>query len=284
MEQEVVFEDLEDEESAEIVDDSAVDDKGDQKVDDDPSGDKPDDVKDDKDEKKVDKKDDISEQIKEIKTELEKKSSHIKDLNKAIHSLRQENKELKKGKPDDEEIELTDAQLLDIMREHKDDEAVLLQVIKTMQKQSGKSIEERAKKAGEITSKKNEISRYIKALQPDFDDEGSEVYTAVGNAVEYLHLDDHPFGRQLAYASLRLTQLPKLLEQAKEEGKKEALKQNVDASRKQAIKDKAPVPSGEKKGDSAPSQNLEEAAARLGFKPGSKPYKEYMKIMSKAKK
>jgi hypothetical protein len=207
-------------------------------------------------------------ELTKVKTELERQASHIKNLNKALHEARQDRK---KGKDEGgkEEAPLTKEQLLAIMKEHKEDEGVLLNVIQYAAEQAAKGAEKKAVDAVEISSKKKEIDDYLGQNYPKLSDAESEDRVSVDKVKDMLSVADHPFGDFMAVAVRTQLMLPSILQAAVEQGKKEALGENADKSRKANAKANAPAPSGKSvgvvKGKAGLSGDSADVAKRIGL-------------------
>jgi hypothetical protein len=174
---------------------------------------------------------DPQEIIARLKAEKEKAE---KDRDRAFYNLRNAKKTEKK---ESKEPEFTDAQLLDLIETHREDPAVMLQIMKQVSKQQSGIEAESKIKSKDIESKKQNIDTFLATNYGRFIDDGTPEYQDVQKAKEFLHLDDHPLSDFLAIASMQLSQLPNIIEHVKKQAVEEALKKNGEKSRKKAIKE-----------------------------------------------
>lgn len=236
-------------------------------------------------EKGEEKKDEEPDELTKTKEILAAREAHIKNLNKALHDARQDRK---KGKDegDKEETPLTKEQLLGIMKEHKDDPAVLLNVIEYASQQAAKGAEKKAVDAVEISSKKKEIDDYLGQNYPKLSDENSEDRVSVDKVKDMLSVADHPFGDFMAVAVRTQLMLPSIIQAAVDHAKKEALGENADKSRKASVKANAPAPSGKsggvQKGKTSLSGDAADVAKRIGL--SAKGQAIYGKLLQGSKK
>jgi len=163
----------------------------------------------------------------EIEKEISKRQKHldnlniaITQLNKTLHEGRQEKKALKEGK--DEEV-LTDAQILGLLKEHKDDDdpGTLLNIIKYISNQAVKGVKEEAIDGAEISRMKKEIDTGMHEAYPDLLEEGSELRVNVNEVKKNLGLNDSPFGDFLALSAMVHRDLDEIKTAEFERGKKE---------------------------------------------------------------
>ena len=222
---------------------------------------------------------DPQEIIARLKAEKEKAE---KDRDRAFYNLRNAKKAEKK---ESKEPEFTDAQLLDLIETHREDPAVMLQIMKQVSKQQSGVTAESKIKSQEIKAKKQNIDTFLATNYGRFIDDGTPEYQDVQKAKEFLHLDDHPLSDFLAIASMQLSQLPNIIEQAKKQAVEEALKKNGEASRKKAIKESS---TGESKPtkkvvatDDDTSQYLA-TAKQMGL--SKEQTKKYLQMVQNAKK
>jgi hypothetical protein len=247
----------------------------------------PDDKKEPEPDKKEADKDDSGNDLKSRFDKLEENynraSSHIEDLNKAISGLRKENKELKKStKKIDDEGDFTDAQLIQIIDENKEDPGVLVHAVKQLIKQNNADLKELTDKKVDIARKRTEVDGVMKGWQQYID----KNQDSVDKAIEYHGLDDHPFKEHLALGAIMVTAWPKMVESIKEEAKKEALSGVSEQTRKKNIKNNKPDTSGDRAdaGDGETPSNWAETAERLGMsKKQRERYYNWMKEKSKKK-
>ena len=191
---------------------------------------------------------DPQEIIARLKAEKEKAE---KDRDRVFYKSRKYDELIAKQseKKEKKEPEFTDAQLLDLIETHREDPAVMLQIMKQVSKQQSGVTAESKIKSQEIKAKKQNIDTFLATNYGRFIDDGTPEYQDVQKAKEFLHLDDHPLSDFLAIASMQLSQLPNIIEQAKKQAVEEALKKNGEASRKKAIKESST-------GDSKPTKKV----------------------------
>lgn len=249
--------------------------------------DDPDDDSKDPDKKDPTKKDDTGDD--DFKTRFDKleenyarASRHIEDLNKGISKLRKENHELRRSGAagDGEDSVFTDAQLLAIMEENKDDPGVMLQAMKQLIKQANVDTQKITDKKVELASKRGEVDSIMGNWKPYIE----KNQDTIDKVVEYHDLSDHPFKEHLALGAMLVAGWPKMVESIKEEAKKEALGGKVDYARRKSIKDNKPDIGGNDAtpGDGDIQASWIESADRLGL-PKSK-RKAYFDLMMKSSK
>lgn len=152
------------------------------------------------------------------------------------------------------------------MREHKDDPDVLFQVMRQMTKQEVSGVEERAVDSAETAQVKQNLSGFLDKNFPDIRDEGSELRKNTDDAIDKFHLNDHPYGEFLAVGAFLFAQLPDMVENAKKEGREEALKTKAESTRKKSIKDSSLSAKGKKGKKSAEvPKNYAEVTDKLGM-------------------
>jgi hypothetical protein len=185
-----------------------------------------------------------------------------KEINRLGYALRRDKKEPKEeAKP-----AFTDAQLLAILQEHSGDPTVTLQVMKEIVKTGTKDVEANAEKAADIKQKRNEFERYMETTYPRVLEDGTPEGEAVDKAIDWLHLDGHPFAKYLAIATMQLNQLPQIIEKVKEDTKKELLGKTAETKRKDGIKKTAPANAGtpEKKTTVLTTEQMQTAKRLFG--------------------
>jgi hypothetical protein len=211
-------------------------------------------------------------------------SKHIDDLNRSMSGLRKENKKLRETtKQEDKDASFTDAQLIQIMEENKDDPGVMLHAMKELVKQSNADLKDVTEKNIEISRKKSEVDGFM-APWKEYVEKNSE---GVDKVVDYLGIQDHFAKEHLAVGSMILNNWQKLVEQFKEEGRKEALSGISEETRKGQIKNNKPdtntddIPGTD---GGAPS-NWRETAKLLGMnKKQQEKYYSWMKNKTSTKK
>lgn len=171
--------------------------------------------------------------IARLKAEKEKAE---KDRDRAFYNLRNAKKTEKK---ESKEPEFSDAQLLDLIETHREDPAVMLQIMKQVSKQQSGEMAETKIKSQEIKQKKAQIDQFIVQNYAPFVNDDTPEHQELQRAKAFMHIEDHPLGDYLAIAALELAGLPKTIEQVKKQAVEEALKKNGEESRKKAIKETA---------------------------------------------
>lgn len=228
------------------------------------------------DEKEKDTEDKKKKEDSDIKEELARLRKDKSDLKKALHEERQ------KKKNKDEEVVLSDAEIIQIIKEHKDDPSVLMNAMKYMVQQQVKGAKKEAVNEVEITEKKRQFDNINRERYPDYDDDDSGIRKATVKAIDVMMIKDHPFADTLGTAVTVYANLPNIVKHWFEQGKKAALDDKVNASREQQIQDGKLTPSGtkstvaisDKKGSLSESQM--ETAKRFGFDKDPKKMKIYM--------
>lgn len=214
-------------------------------------------------------------EVEALKKELE---ANKKEIARLGYALRTGKKEEKKA----DEPAFTDAQLLAIMKEHKDDPTVMLQVFKEVANQKGKEIELSAEKAVDIKTKTGEFEKFLSTAFPNVMNEATPEFETVEKAVDWLHLEGHPFGKYLAVATMQFRALPDLIKKVQDDTRKEVLSKKADDTRKDKIKSNLPPGSGEKSTVKAPtlSPTQMETAKKL-FGNDKKAISRYAKMLTR---
>jgi len=209
------------------------------------------------------------------KTEVERLQ---KEINRLGFKLRKEEEVPKDDKP-----VFTEAQLLQMMKEHADEPEVLFNIIKEMQRQTAEGVEKSAEYKAQVQVRSKELSDIAETVFPGALKEDSQIYNEVIQTKDYLGLDKHPHGDFLALATMSLKNLPNLVANIREQVKKELLPKASDDKRKETIKAKTPVTETAKetpKPSTGAGEN--ETAKRLGM--NERQFKRYQQIMSASKK
>jgi len=178
---------------------------------------------------------------------IDELTANIKNLNAGAYKMRKA-LEAKDTKDGDEDSKFTDAQLLGMMNEHKDDPAVMLQIMKHISKESGKKSEENAVDAAEIATTKKQVDSFITKNWPEINEDGSDLRRDVDEAKKMLRIEDHPYSDYLGIAAALVTNLPDMIAAAEERGKSAKIKDKNETNRKQGIKDNKLSSKGKKKG------------------------------------
>jgi hypothetical protein len=213
-----------------------------------------------KEEKEKQSIDPVMKQMQDRLTRLENDKSNLK---KALHEERASKKEKK------EEPILTDAELMTLIKEHKDDPEVMFNAMLYKMQHAVKGEKEKAINEVEIGSRQKEFNKVLRDRYPDFDNEDSPIRQNVEKAKDFLSIKDHPHSDLLAASAVVFGALPNIINHWYEEGKKASMDKGVDAARKKEIKEGQLIPSGDKSGKSKSSQDLNQdqldTAKRLGF-------------------
>ena len=273
-----------------MVVDSEVDD-GEQVVDEEET-DKPDDPEKDETEKSdkdgdQEPKDDVKSLRADFKKEIEdfKKSAESekaelqKEIKRLGYALRKAEKK-DTGKKDDT---FTDAQLLQMMKDHQDEPEVLFQIMKQMSKQAGDSAAKTAESKAEISSKRKELTGMVDKTFPGALKEGSTLYDGIQGHMGKFGLSDHPYGDVLSLGLLTLENLPTFYKNIQEQTKKELLGSNADKKRKDNINAGKLADKGGKQTAAKLPTDMGDTAKRLNLK--TKRQRElYQKFLSAGKK
>jgi len=94
------------------------------------------------------------------------------DLKKALHEARQERKSKKE---EDSEAVLSDAELMQIIKEHKDDPAVMMNAMKYMVQQQVKGVKKEAVNEIEVSEKNRQFDTILRERYSDYDDDDSPI-------------------------------------------------------------------------------------------------------------
>ena len=216
---------------------------------------------------------DYEKQFSELASQLEQLK---KENNRLGYKLRENEKKAVEPK----ESVFTEAQLKQLMKEHADDPEVVYEIVKQMQYQAGKSIEKSAEEKAILQNKRKELVDITNNILPGAIDEGSQIYSEIEQTRDYLGLRDSPFGDVLALSLMSLKNLPNLIENIKEQTKKELLSKTSDAKRKESIKETAPTDTS-KQTKRVITPSIDETAKRLGL--NDRQMKRYQEILSKSR-
>jgi hypothetical protein len=173
--------------------------------------------------------------------ELQAKNEELqKQVNRKFYNLRKESKK-PEGVEAGDKPQFTDAQMLKILEEHRDDPAVTLQVIKHMTEQAGAKIKKEAVEDSTIVQQKTQADTWLRANIPQLYEEGSELREKTDEIRQTLRLNDHPLGDFLAVAAAQVSAIPNMIKQAREDERKKALAEAAETSRKAAVKGGGPA-------------------------------------------
>lgn len=195
-----------------------------------------------------------------------------KEINRLGYALR---KNEKPKEPENKETPFTREQLFNLFKEHKDEPEIAFQIFEEMSKQGKLDAQEAAERSIDIKNKKTEMTNFIQGIYPDATKEGTELHTGIQQAIEWAHLNGHPFADQLALGLLTVKNLPeikkKIMEDAKTEFKKSTgkdLEDKSEVARKERINKnkntKSSTSDTTKTASLTPSQL--ETAKKMGFK------------------
>ncbi|MFH1641047.1 MAG: hypothetical protein ABIA66_03680, partial [Candidatus Omnitrophota bacterium] len=177
-----------------------------------------------KKEKDKSKDDDIIKEVDTLKSELEQLKEDKKNLNKALHSLRQEKK---KDSVKADTGRLSEAQLKQIIEDNPEDTETQFRVLRYLAEEYSKGASKEAVNAAEISRTKTKLDDYLNEQYPEITEDGSDMRREVEEAKTGLALENHPFGDYLAVAARVLDAVPNLMKDAFEKGKAQGLGQKA---------------------------------------------------------
>jgi hypothetical protein len=227
---------------------------------------------DDKDDKKADEKDDKPDKVSELEAKHQKEIDSLqKEINRLGYALRKDKKDEKK----DKETPFTKAQLMQLYKDHSNEPEVVFQIMEEMTRLGKVDATAAAEKSVDIKTKRADMDALLEKMYPDARKEGSELHTGIQKAIEWAHLDGHPFAEHLAFGLLALKSLPDTIKKIKEDAKAEALKtsendlaKKAEEARKKGIKESKPGSQG-KSSDTTKAVTLTpeqmDSAKRLGL-------------------
>jgi hypothetical protein len=206
---------------------------------------------------------------------LAKKDEQIQNLNRGIHQIRQELKALKSGKKDDGESPLTEAQVLALYREHKDDPDTLFNLVKYQIEQGSKKAKDEAVDIAEVSRLQKEIDTELSAQFPDLHNEDSDLRRGVDDTKNKLKIADHPFSDLLAIGAMAYKDMPDLLKAEYEKGKAEAARKKKIKENDLGDGNKKPL----KKTGGKLDANFSDIARKIGLSEAGK--KTYANLLGK---
>jgi hypothetical protein len=174
------------------------------------------------------KDDGLEQRLAKIEKDYTSASTHIKDLQKALHATRQENKALKEGKGAGEEV-FTDAQFKAILDEHGSDWGVAMNVLKQMVKQEQTKGSKQVLDDVETKQVRTNLDGFLSREWPEVLQEGTEAHTNVEKAKEHFRIQDSPYGTYLASGAVLLSNMPTIVKKIKEDARREALEGKTEA-------------------------------------------------------
>jgi len=269
---------LEDEDS---VDKTIEEDEGDVVVDDDDNDDDSEDESEDESDEDDSQDEDLRKELEDYKSQLEQKRVEIAKLNSGAYKMRNEIKALKGKK--EEDTTFTDAQITKILDEHRDDPAVLLQVFKQVAKQQTAGVKDDVVTATEIAQTKANLDNFLHDNWPELSDEKSQEFSQLQQAKQWMKIDDHPYGDFLSLGAVMLQRMPEMIEQAKKDGRAEALKEKSDSVRKKNVKGTKLSGKGKMSGKVVVTDEIKTTAAEIGIT-DKKQLALYAKILKNAGK
>ena len=207
------------------------------------------------------------------KSKIGELEGHIRNLNIALSQERSEKKELKAA----DEEPLTESQLRQLYREHKDDPDTLFNIMQYQIKQGAKKAGEESVNAADMSRKRAAVDQYLGTYWPAMNDPTSKLRQTVDNAKRALNLEDHPIGDMAGLGLAVLDGLPTLQKTWYEQGKEDGLKDKSEEKRKESVKQSKAAPSGKKSGPKTSKQltgQALETARQMGLS------KNQMKIYS----
>ncbi|MFA5377529.1 MAG: hypothetical protein WC455_17390 [Dehalococcoidia bacterium] len=230
----------------------------------------------DKGEKKVEGAED--DRLKAMETRLTNLERDKKNLQIALHKERQ-GKKSEKSKPDAEA--LTDEQLEKILEDNPDPKTAL-KVTRYMAEKIARGMKDTAIADVQTGQRSKAMENLLLERYPALADEGSDMRVEVDSEKEALGLKDHPYGDFFAVGSKVLQNLPAIIKEAYERGKKEALSVKADEKRGEKIKDADLTPKGKKSatgGVDSLTKEQKESAKQMGLTPSQ--MKVYANLVGK---
>jgi hypothetical protein len=226
-------------------------------------------------EEKPAKPDEIESRMAELEKSYKSASDHIKDLQKALHQTRQENKQLKDGKGAKAEDEfLTDEQVKAILEEHGNDWNTVLRVINHQATKA--ATKARGEVVNEVETKKVQarLNEFLQAEWPDVVKEDSEIRPHLDKTKEELGIEANPYADFLAAGAHFLTNWRKMadtiVKQTEERVRKETLGEKAEGARKVVVqKTSLAGKGGADKTKAAPAvpANVDAIAKQMGMTP-----------------
>ncbi len=213
-----------------------------QGLDDDVEEDEPEDEKEKSSEKT---KPPEGEELTKIKSDLDRATKKINDLNKALHEERQ----AKKGKKEDEAPALSKAEMKKLYDEYKDDPDTIFQLIDYMVNQAAKGASKEVIDKNKVAENKKETEAYLQKTFPDLYNEESEFRKAVDKTKAEMGFVDHPYGDFVGSAIQTMLNLPHLAKNFYDKGRSDALSGKAEKTRKEIIKESGLTPKGKGKAE-----------------------------------
>lgn len=217
----------------------------------------------------------LDDDVTSLKSRVERLEADKSNLKKALHEERQAKKKSKAE--DTDETQLTDAQLLAIMKEHQDDPSTMFNIIKHVAKQTALGIKKEALSEGDAKTRSKQAETFLKDRIPQLYEEDSDVRLNVDKVKGELGLDDGPMGDYLAAGVIALNRTPDLAEYWYKKGKADALGQK---GREKEVADGTLTPKGKgaKKPAAEMTKEMDALALQMGLTPSQR--KLYAKLRS----
>jgi hypothetical protein len=193
-----------------------------------------------KTEEKPEEPSEIEKRLADLEKNYSSASQHVKDLQKALHQTRQENKTLKDGKGAKTEEEfLTDEQVKAILEEHGNDWNTVLRVINHQAAKA--ATKARGEVVNEVETKKVQarLNEFLQAEWPEVVKEDSEMRPTLDKTKEELGIEASPYGDFLAAGAHFLTNwrnmADRIVQQTEERVRKETLGEKAQGARKVVV-------------------------------------------------
>lgn len=210
----------------------------------------------------------------EGKTEVSTDKSEVAELKKQLQELQGDLLKVSINKREPEKVteskkeKLTKGQLAQIMKEHKDDPEVLLNVVEYLAEQKAEEIKDATMKdVNQRTWYSNLSGMANRILQEDEDGylaANPKVKQGIEEYASNLGLGEHPVGRLAAYAIFRLSESVKGKGEAKVDEKSKVAEMKVDPNKGRLDKTRLSTNAGKSTGLSQDQLNM---AKRFGVKP-----------------
>jgi hypothetical protein len=198
-------------------------------------------AKPEEEEKPAAEPDGIESRMAELEKNYKSASDHIKDLQKALHQTRQENRQLKEGKSPQktEEEFLTDEQVKAILEEHGNDWNTVLRVINHQAAKAAAKAEGKVLNDVQVKEVQQRLNSFLEAEWPDVVKEDSEIRPHLDKTKAELGIEGNPYADFLAAGAHFLTNWRKMadsiVKQTEERVRKEALGEKAEGARKATV-------------------------------------------------
>lgn len=203
--------------------------------------------------------------VEDLQTQITKLTEHTRNLNKALHEERQGKKKQPDGDKGDKP--LTRSQLVALMAEHRDDPETMYQIMEYVADQKAQSVTGRRSEEDRVRSLKQSSESFLYTSFPDLTEEGSAFRGQINKVKDSYGLKDHPLGDLFAVGIDAVNNLPQIIANAKELGRKEVLGETAEGVRKTTITNNKLIPRGSnsRAGDAAPDASVLQVARQLGM-------------------